>query len=76
MISDLTNKPASEIFYCIFTKKVSEIMNDVDWANFGQFVHDEMINNTCLGKFYSELKTQLKQKEMVLNMDISFGYMK
>ena len=74
MISDLTNKPASEIFYENAFKKfttnnfmhwVSDkkgitvaqarlTMTAVDWANFGQFVHDEMINNTCLGKFYNE----------------------
>ena len=29
-------------------------MTAVDWSNFGQFVHDEMINDTCLGKFYKE----------------------
>jgi hypothetical protein len=29
-------------------------MTAVDWSNFGQFVHDEMKNNTCLGKFYKE----------------------
>ena len=74
LISDLTNKPASQIFYenafVKFSKNkfmhwVSDkkgitvaqarlTMTAVDWSNFGQFVHDEMINNTCLGKFYKE----------------------
>ena len=27
-------------------------MTALDWSNFGQFVHDEIISNTCLGKFY------------------------
>ena len=26
-------------------------MTAVDWSNFGQYIHDEMKNNTCLGKF-------------------------
>ena len=74
MISDLTNKPASQIFYENAFKKFSKnkfmhwvsdkkgvtvaqarlTMTAVDWSNFGQFIHDEMINNTCLGKFYKE----------------------
>ena len=74
MISDLTNKPASEIFYEKAFKKFSTnnfmhwvsdkkgvtvsqarlTMSALDWSNFGQFVHDEMKNNTCLGKFYKE----------------------
>ena len=74
MISDLTNKPASQIFYENAFKKFSTnnfmhwvsdkkgitvsqarlTMTAVDWSNFGQFIHDEMINDTCLGKFYKE----------------------
>ena len=74
MISDLTNKPASEIFYENAYKKFNKnnfmhwvsdkkgitvaqarlTMTAIDWSNFGQFVHDEMKNNTCLGKFYKE----------------------
>ena len=74
MITDLTNKPASEIFYENAFKKfttnnfmhwVSDkkgitvaqarlTMTAVDWSNFGQFIHDEMKNDTCLGKFYKE----------------------
>ena len=74
LISDITNKPASEIFYENAYKKFNKnnfmhwlsdkkgisvaqarlTMTAVDWSNFGQFVHDEMINDTCLGKFYKE----------------------
>ena len=74
MITDLTNKPASQIFYENAFKKFSTnnfmhwvsdkkgitvaqarlTMTATDWSNFGQFVHDEMKNNTCLGKFYKE----------------------
>ena len=74
LIYDITNKPASEIFYENAYKKFSKndfmhwisdkrgvsvaqarlSMTPVDWSNFGQFVHDEMINDTCLGKFYKE----------------------
>ena len=74
MITDLTNKPASQIFYENAFKKFSKnkfmhwvsdkkgitvaqarlTMSALDWSNFGQFVHDEMINDTCLGKFYKE----------------------
>ena len=74
MITDLTNKPASQIFYENAFKKFSKnkfmhwvsdkkgitvaqarlTMSAVDWSYFGQFVHNEMINNTCLGKFYKE----------------------
>ena len=74
MITDLTNKPASQIFYENAFKKFSTnnfmhwvsdkkgvtvsqarlTMTAVDWSNFGQFVNDEMINDTCLGKFYKE----------------------
>ena len=74
MITDLTNKPASQIFYENAFKKFSKnkfmhwvsdkkgitvaqarlTMSALDWSNFGQFVHDEIINDTCLGKFYKE----------------------
>jgi CubicO group peptidase (beta-lactamase class C family) len=74
LISDITNKPASEIFYenayrkfninnfmhWISDKKGVSVaqarltMTALDWSNFGQFIHDEMKNNTCLGKFYKE----------------------
>ena len=74
MITDLTNKPASQIFYENAFKKFSKnkfmhwvsdkkgvtvsqarlTMSALDWSNFGQFVYDEMKNNTCLGKFYKE----------------------
>ena len=74
MITDLTNKPASQIFYENAFKKFSTnnfmhwvsdkkgitvaqarlTMTAIDWSNFGQFVHDEMKNDTCLGKFYKE----------------------
>ena len=91
MISDLTNKPASEIFYENAFKKfttnnfmhwVSDkkgitvaqarlTMTAVDWANFGQFVHDEMINNTCLGKFYNEgIQNAVKTKRD----GVKYGY--
>ena len=91
MISDLTNKPASEIFYENAFKKFSTnnfmhwvsdkkgitvaqarlTMTAVDWANFGQFVHDEMINNTCLGKFYSDgIKNAVETKRD----GVKYGY--
>ena len=91
MISDLTNKPASEIFYENAFKKftannfmhwVSDkkgitvaqarlTMTAVDWSNFGQFIHDEMINNTCLGKFYSEgIKNAVETKRD----GVKYGY--
>ncbi len=74
MITELTKKPASEIFYENAFKKFSTnnfmhwvsdkkgitvsqarlTMTAVDWSNFGQFIRDEMINDTCLGKFYKE----------------------
>ena len=74
MITDLTNKPASQIFYENAFKKFSKnklmhwvsdkkgitvaqarlTMSALDWSNFGQFINDEIINNTCLGKFYKE----------------------
>ena len=74
MITDLTNKPASQIFYENAFKKFSTnnfmhwvsdkkgitvaqarlTMTAIDWSNFGQFVYDEMKNDTCLGKFYKE----------------------
>ena len=81
MISDLENKPASQIFYDNAFKKFSSnkfmhwvsdkkgvtvsqarlTMTAVDWSNFGQFVYDEMKNNTCLGKFYKEgIETSVK----------------
>ena len=83
MISDLTNKPASQIFYENAFKKFSTnnfmhwvsdkkgitvsqarlTMTAVDWSNFGQYIHDEMKNNTCLGKFYKEgIKNSVKTK--------------
>ena len=72
LISEITNKPASEIFYENAYKKFNKnnfmhwlsdkkgvsvaqarlTMTAVDWSNFGQFVHDEIISDTCLGKFY------------------------
>ncbi len=91
MISDLTSKPASEIFYDNAFKKfttnkfmhwVSDkkgitvaqarlTMTAVDWANFGQFVHDEMINETCLGKFYHDgIKNAVESKRD----GIKYGY--
>ena len=83
MISDLTNKPASKIFYENAFKKFSShnfmhwvsdkkgvtvsqarlTMTALDWSNFGQYVHDEMKNNTCLGKFYKEgIKNSVETK--------------
>ena len=83
MITDLTNKPASQIFYENAFKKFSKnkfmhwvsdkkgvtvsqarlTMSALDWSNFGQFVHDEMKNNTCLGKFYKEgIKNSVETK--------------
>ena len=83
MISDLTNKPASQIFYENAFKKFSTnnfmhwvsdkkgitvsqarlTMTAVDWSNFGQYIHDEMTNNTCLGKFYKEgIKNSVETK--------------
>ena len=91
MITDLTNKPASQIFYENAFKKFSTnnfmhwvsdkkgitvaqarlTMTAVDWANFGQFVHDEMINNTCLGKFYSDgIKNAVETKRD----GVKYGY--
>ena len=38
-------------------------MTAVDWSNFGQYIHDEMTNNTCLGKFYKEgIKNSVETK--------------
>ena len=74
LISEITNKAASKIFFENAYKKFNKnnfmhwisdkngvsvaqarlTMTAVDWSNFGQFVHDEMINDTCLGKFYKE----------------------
>ena len=49
-------------------------MTALDWSNFGQFVYDEIISNTCLGKFYKEgITNAVDKKETVLNMDTSFG---
>ena len=91
MISDLTNKPASEIFYENAFKKFSTnnfmhwvsdkkgitvsqarlTMTAVDWSNFGQYVHDEMKNNTCLGKFYKEgIKNSVETKRN----GVRYGY--
>ena len=91
MISDLTNKPASQIFYENAFKKFSTnnfmhwvsdkkgitvaqarlTMTAVDWANFGQFIHDEMVNNTCLGKFYSDgIKNAVETKRE----NVKYGY--
>ena len=91
MITDLTNKPASEIFYENAFKKftannfmhwVSDkkgitvaqarlTMTAVDWSNFGQFIYDEMINNTCLGKFYSDgIKNAVETKRD----GVKYGY--
>ena len=91
MISDLTNKPASEIFYENAFKKFSTnnfmhwvsdkkgitvsqarlTMTAVDWSNFGQYIHDEMKNNTCLGKFYKEgIKNSVETKRN----GVRYGY--
>ncbi len=91
MITDLTNKPASQIFYENAFKKFSTnnfmhwvsdkkgitvaqarlTMTAVDWANFGQFVHDKMVNNTCLGKFYSDgIKNAVETKRE----NVKYGY--
>ena len=91
MISDLTNKPASQIFYENAFKKFSTnnfmhwvsdkkgitvsqarlTMTAVDWSNFGQFIHDEMKNNTCLGKFYKEgIKNSVETKRN----GVRYGY--
>ena len=91
MISDLTNKPASEIFYENAFKKFSTnnfmhwvsdkkgitvsqarlTMTAVDWSNFGQYIHDEMINDTCLGKFYKEgIKNSVETKRN----GVRYGY--
>ena len=91
LISDLTNKPASEIFYENAFKKFSTnnfmhwvsdkkgvtvsqarlTMTAVDWSNFGQYIHDEMKNNTCLGKFYKEgIKNSVETKRN----GVRYGY--
>ena len=91
MISDLTNKPASQIFYEHAFKKFSTnnfmhwvsdkkgitvsqarlTMTAVDWSNFGQYIHDEMKNNTCLGKFYKEgIKNSVETKRN----GVRYGY--
>jgi aminopeptidase-like protein len=91
MISDLTNKPASEIFYENAFKKFSTnkfmhwvsdkkgitvsqarlTMTAIDWSNFGQFVHDEMKNDTCLGKFYKE---GIKNSIQTHREGVRYGY--
>ena len=91
MITDLTNKPASQIFYENAFKKFSKnklmhwvsdkkgvtvsqarlTMTAVDWSNFGQFVHDEMRNNTCLGKFYKE---GIKKSVETKRDGVRYGY--
>ena len=91
LISDLTNKPASEIYYENAFKKFSTnnfmhwvsdkkgitvsqarlTMTAVDWSNFGQYIHDEMKNNTCLGKFYKEgIKNSVETKRN----GVRYGY--
>ena len=91
MISDLTNKPASQIFYEHAFKKFSTnnfmhwvsdkkgitvsqarlTMTAVDWSNFGQYIHDEIKNNTCLGKFYKEgIKNSVETKRN----GVRYGY--
>jgi len=91
LISDITNKPASEIFYENAYKKFNKnnfmhwisdkkgvsvaqarlTMTAVDWSNFGQFVHDEMKNNTCLGKFYKE---GIKNAVETTRDGVKYGY--
>ena len=91
MISDLTNKPASEIFYENAFKKFSTnnfmhwvsdkkgvtvsqarlTMTAVDWSNFGQYIHDEMTNNTCLGNFY---KDGIKNSVETKRDGVRYGY--
>ena len=91
MITDLTNKPASQIFYENAFKKFSKnkfmhwvsdkkgitvaqarlTMSALDWSNFGQYNHDEMTNNTCLGKFYKEgIKNSVETKRD----NVRYGY--
>ena len=46
-------------------------MNAVDWPNFGQFIHNEIVNNTCLGKFYNDgIKNTVETKRN----DVKYGY--
>ena len=91
LISDLTNKPASEIFYENAFKKFSTnnfmhwvsdkkgvtvsqarlTMTAVDWSNFGQYIHDEMTNNTCLGNFY---KDGIKNSVETKRDGVRYGY--
>lgn len=91
LISDITNKPASEIFYENAYKKFNKnnfmhwisdkkgvsvaqarlTMTAVDWSNFGQFVHDEMKNNTCLGKFY---KAGIENAVETTRDGVKYGY--
>ena len=46
-------------------------MTAVDWSNFGQFVHDEIVSNTCLGKFYKEGITNAVDTK---RNDVKYGY--
>ena len=91
LISDITKKPASEIFYENAYKKFNKnnfmhwisdkkgvsvaqarlTMTAVDWSNFGQFVHDEMKNNTCLGKFY---KAGIENAVETTRDGVKYGY--
>ncbi len=91
MITDLTNKPASQIFYENAFKKFSTnnfmhwvsdkkgvtvsqarlTMTAVDWSNFGQYIHDEMTNNTCLGNFY---KDGIKNSVETKRDGVRYGY--
>ena len=91
LISDITNKPASEIFYENAFKKFSTnnfmhwvsdkkgitvsqarlTMTAVDWSNFGQYIHDEMTNNTCLGNFY---KDGIKNSVETKRDGVRYGY--
>ena len=91
MITDLTNKPASQIFYENAFKKFSKnkfmhwvsdkkgitvaqarlTMSALDWSNFGQFIHDEMLNNTCLGNFY---KDGIKNAVETTRDGVKYGY--
>ncbi len=91
LISEITNKPASEIFYVNAYKKSNRnnfmhwisdkkgvsvaqarlTMTAVDWSNFGQFVHDEMVNDTCLGKFYKEGITNAVETK---RYGVKYGY--
>ena len=91
MITDLTNKPTSQIFYENAFKKFSKnkfmhwvsdkkgitvaqarlTMSTLDWSNFGQFIRDEMINNTCLGNLY---KDGIKKAVQTKRDGVKYGY--